>query len=82
MNDVALIEYGKLTGRPFRVFSLVTGRLNPETYQTRSRNVKEFVSSTCSRMLVVLYAPWCRFSQAMEGSYAELAEKLAGLIQS
>jgi adenylyl-sulfate reductase (glutathione) len=30
---VALIEYAKLTGRPFRVFSLDTGRLNPETYQ-------------------------------------------------
>ncbi|KAJ4981383.1 hypothetical protein NE237_032220 [Protea cynaroides] len=28
--------------------------------------------------LVVLYAPWCRFCQAMEGSYVELAEKLAG----
>jgi adenylyl-sulfate reductase (glutathione) len=30
-EDVALIEYAKLTGRPFRVFSLETGRLNPET---------------------------------------------------
>ncbi|XP_018631589.1 5'-adenylylsulfate reductase 1, chloroplastic-like isoform X1 [Nicotiana tomentosiformis] len=27
--------------------------------------------------LVVLYAPWCCFCQAMEGSYVELAEKLA-----
>ncbi|PIA57802.1 hypothetical protein AQUCO_00500017v1 [Aquilegia coerulea] len=32
-EDVALIEYAKLTGRPFRVFSLDTGRLNPETYK-------------------------------------------------
>ncbi|KAK3125109.1 hypothetical protein QOZ80_7BG0600080 [Eleusine coracana subsp. coracana] len=32
-EDVALIEYAKLTGRPFRVFSLDTGRLNSETYQ-------------------------------------------------
>jgi adenylyl-sulfate reductase (glutathione) len=32
-EDVALIEYAKLTGRPFRVFSLETGRLNPETYR-------------------------------------------------
>ncbi|KAJ8770154.1 hypothetical protein K2173_011489 [Erythroxylum novogranatense] len=32
-EDVALIEYAKLTGRPFRVFSLDIGRLNPETYQ-------------------------------------------------
>ncbi|XP_059444363.1 5'-adenylylsulfate reductase 1, chloroplastic-like isoform X1 [Corylus avellana] len=32
-EDVALIEYAKLTSRPFRVFSLDTGRLNPETYQ-------------------------------------------------
>ncbi|WOL10414.1 5'-adenylylsulfate reductase 3, chloroplastic [Canna indica] len=28
--------------------------------------------------LVVLYAPWCRFCQAMEASYVELAEKLSG----
>ncbi|MQL97801.1 hypothetical protein Taro_030501 [Colocasia esculenta] len=32
-EDVALIEYARLTGRPFRVFSLDTGRLNPETYR-------------------------------------------------
>ncbi|RWR88475.1 adenosine 5' phosphosulfate reductase [Cinnamomum micranthum f. kanehirae] len=32
-EDVALIEYAKLTGRPFRVFSLDTGRLNSETYR-------------------------------------------------
>ncbi|XP_073146305.1 5'-adenylylsulfate reductase 3, chloroplastic-like [Henckelia pumila] len=32
-EDVALIEYASLTGRPFRVFSLDTGRLNPETYK-------------------------------------------------
>ncbi|KAJ6819668.1 5'-adenylylsulfate reductase 3, chloroplastic-like isoform X1 [Iris pallida] len=32
-EDVALIEYAKLTGRPFRVFSLDTGRLNPDTYE-------------------------------------------------
>ncbi|KAE8656532.1 5'-adenylylsulfate reductase 3 [Hibiscus syriacus] len=32
-EDVALIEYANLTGRPFRVFSLDTGRLNPETYR-------------------------------------------------
>ncbi|KAL9255095.1 5'-adenylylsulfate reductase 3, chloroplastic-like protein [Drosera capensis] len=32
-EDVALIEYAKFTGRPFRVFSLDTGRLNPETYR-------------------------------------------------
>lgn len=30
---MALIEYARLTGRPFRVFSLDTGRLNQETYQ-------------------------------------------------
>ena len=28
-----MIEYAHLTGRPFRVFSLDTGRLNPETYR-------------------------------------------------
>lgn len=28
-----MIEYAHLTGRPFRVFSLETGRLNPETYR-------------------------------------------------
>ncbi|EXB55120.1 5'-adenylylsulfate reductase 1 [Morus notabilis] len=32
-EDVVLIEYAYLTGRPFRVFSLDTGRLNPETYR-------------------------------------------------
>ncbi|KAL6973604.1 5'-adenylylsulfate reductase 3, chloroplastic, partial [Sarracenia purpurea var. burkii] len=33
-EDVVLIEYAaRLTDRPFRVFSLDTGRLNPETYQ-------------------------------------------------
>ncbi|KAL6562258.1 aspartic proteinase precursor [Orobanche gracilis] len=32
-EDVALIEYAHLSGRPFRVFSLDTGRLNPETYK-------------------------------------------------
>lgn len=32
-EDVALIEYAKLTGRPYRVFSLDTGRLNRETYK-------------------------------------------------
>ncbi|XP_042461250.1 probable 5'-adenylylsulfate reductase 1, chloroplastic [Zingiber officinale] len=32
-EDVALIEYAKLTGRPYRVFSLDTGRLNRETYR-------------------------------------------------
>lgn len=32
-EDVALIEYAHLTGRPYRVFSLDTGRLNAETYQ-------------------------------------------------
>jgi adenylyl-sulfate reductase (glutathione) len=32
-EDVALIEYAHLTGRPFRVFSLDTGRLNSETYK-------------------------------------------------
>lgn len=32
-EDVALIEYAELTGRPFRVFGLDTGRLNSETYR-------------------------------------------------
>ncbi|KAH0448032.1 hypothetical protein IEQ34_021832 [Dendrobium chrysotoxum] len=32
-EDVALIEYAHLTGRPFGVFSLDTGRLNPEFYR-------------------------------------------------
>lgn len=32
-EDVAVIEYAKLTGRPFRVFSLDTGRLDKETYE-------------------------------------------------
>ena len=32
-EDVVLIEYARQTGRPFRVFSLDTGRLHPETYR-------------------------------------------------
>ncbi len=32
-EDVLLIEYAKHTGRPFRVFSLDTGRLHGETYR-------------------------------------------------
>lgn len=41
-EDVALIEYAKLTGRPFRVFSLDTGRLNPETYQLFDKVEKRY----------------------------------------
>nr|BAJ97027.1 predicted protein [Hordeum vulgare subsp. vulgare] len=41
-EDVALIEYAKLTGRPFRVFSLDTGRLNPETYQLFDKVEKHY----------------------------------------
>jgi|UniRef100_A0A7S4CT86 adenylyl-sulfate reductase (glutathione) len=32
-EDVVLVEYAKQAGVPFRVFSLDTGRLHPETYQ-------------------------------------------------
>ena len=32
-EDVLLIEYAKQSGHPFRVFSLDTGRLHPETYK-------------------------------------------------
>ena len=32
-EDVVLIDMASKTGRPFRVFSLDTGRLHPETYQ-------------------------------------------------
>ena len=32
-EDVLLIEYAAQTGLPFRVFSLDTGRLHPETYR-------------------------------------------------
>ena len=32
-EDVLLIEYAQQTKRPFRVFSLDTGRLHPETYR-------------------------------------------------
>eukprot|EP00897_Mesotaenium_endlicherianum_P001478 jgi/Mesen1/1358/ME000013S00848 len=41
-EDVALIEYAKLTGRPFRVFSLDTGRLHPETYQLFEKVEKHY----------------------------------------
>ena len=32
-EDVLLIEYAKQSGLSFRVFSLDTGRLHPETYR-------------------------------------------------
>ncbi len=32
-EDVVLIDMAKKTGKPFRVFTLDTGRLHPETYQ-------------------------------------------------
>jgi adenylyl-sulfate reductase (glutathione) len=32
-EDVVLIEYARQTRRPFRVFTLDTGRLHPETYR-------------------------------------------------
>lgn len=32
-EDVLLVEYAHQTGRPFRVFTLDTGRLHPETYR-------------------------------------------------
>ncbi|HET6582739.1 MAG TPA: phosphoadenylyl-sulfate reductase [Nannocystaceae bacterium] len=36
-EDVILIEYARQTRRPFRVFSLDTGRLHPETYRFIAR---------------------------------------------
>jgi len=41
-EDVALIEYAHLTGRPYRVFSLDTGRLNPETYRLFDKVEKHY----------------------------------------
>ena len=41
-EDVALLEYAHLTGRPFRVFSLDTGRLNAETYQLFDQVEKKY----------------------------------------
>ena len=41
-EDVALIQYAALTGRAYRVFSLDTGRLNPETYELFDKVEKHF----------------------------------------
>ena len=41
-EDVAVIQYAALTGRGFRVFSLDTGRLNPETYELFDAVEKHF----------------------------------------
>ncbi|PSC67291.1 5 -adenylylsulfate reductase [Micractinium conductrix] len=41
-EDVALIEYAHLTGRPYRVFSLDTGRLNAETYRLFDKVEKHY----------------------------------------
>ncbi len=41
-EDVLLIEYAHQSGRPFRVFSLDTGRLHPETYRLFERVEKHY----------------------------------------
>jgi adenylyl-sulfate reductase (glutathione) len=41
-EDVLVLEYARLTGRPFRVFSLDTGRLHPETYRFFAAVEKHF----------------------------------------
>lgn len=41
-EDIAVIDYARLTGWPFRVFSLDTGRLNPETYRFFDRVDKHY----------------------------------------
>lgn len=41
-EDVLLVEYAKQLGRPFRVFSIDTGRLHPETYQFFDRVEKHY----------------------------------------
>jgi adenylyl-sulfate reductase (glutathione) len=41
-EDVAVIQYAHLTGKPYRVFSLDTGRLNPETYELFDAVEKHF----------------------------------------
>eukprot|EP01025_Chloroclados_australasicus_P051627 TRINITY_DN6021_c0_g1_i1.p1 TRINITY_DN6021_c0_g1~~TRINITY_DN6021_c0_g1_i1.p1 ORF type:complete len:454 (-),score=36.01 TRINITY_DN6021_c0_g1_i1:286-1533(-) len=41
-EDVALVEYAHLTGKPYRVFSLDTGRLNPETYRLFDKVEKHY----------------------------------------
>ncbi len=41
-EDVLLIEYAKQSGLPFRVFSLDTGRLHPETYRFFERVEKHY----------------------------------------
>lgn len=41
-EDVLLIEYATQAKRPFRVFSLDTGRLHPETYRFLSRVEKHY----------------------------------------
>ncbi|PHT96569.1 putative 5'-adenylylsulfate reductase 1, chloroplastic, partial [Capsicum chinense] len=51
---IALLEYAQLTGHPFRVFSLDTGRLNLETYHylTQWRSTMGFVLNICSLLLL------------------------------
>ena len=41
-EDVLLIEYAHQSGRPYRVFSLDTGRLHPETYRFMSKVEKRY----------------------------------------
>jgi adenylyl-sulfate reductase (glutathione) len=41
-EDVLLVEYAHQLGRPYRVFSLDTGRLHPETYRLFDRVQKHY----------------------------------------
>ncbi len=41
-EDVLLIEYAHQTGLPYRVFSLDTGRLHPQTYRLMDRVAKHY----------------------------------------
>lgn len=41
-EDVVLLEYARQSGRPYRVFTLDTGRLHPETYEFLDRVEQHF----------------------------------------
>jgi len=76
-NLDALTEPSSALGEKVEVADIFTG----ENVTTLTREDIEALAKGGNRdksSLVVLYAPWCSFSQAMNDSYNAVADKLTG----
>lgn len=76
-NLDAQTESSGASGEKVELADLFTG----ENVATLAREDMEALAKGEKRdksSLVVLYAPWCSFSQAMNDSYNAVADKLAG----